>query len=140
MGQVGRSPAGRRASYLEQSFLLWMKQEQIPWPLLEYEFALSVGVKCRFDFAWPKERFAVEIDGLTKRGGGHQRTGGYIQDRIKDRLAMLMDWQVYRIPGPWVATKKGHVWKTAVAHDIRLMLKRRQNRQVVHFESNVHLT
>ena len=64
--------AWRLGSYLETSFEMWLQSEGITG--FEREFTFTVGRKWRFDFAWRQQQVAVEIDGLTNRGGSHQNT------------------------------------------------------------------
>ena len=62
----------------------------------EYRFALPER-QFRFDFAWPAQRFAVEVDGGNFQGGRHVRPVGLINDYEKQRLWLLRGWNVYRI-------------------------------------------
>ena len=39
----------------------------------------AVSAQWRFDFAWPAERVAVEIEGVHGGGGRHQRVDGVSQ-------------------------------------------------------------
>lgn len=55
-----------------------------------------------FDFAWPRFRLAVEIEGLTAQGGRHQRIDGFRKDAEKYEAATLLGWRIYRIPAEWV--------------------------------------
>ena len=61
-------------------------------PQLEYEFDEG-GRKWRFDFCWPTERVAVEIDGL---GYGHQAVVGMALDNEKANAAVRQGWRVFR--------------------------------------------
>jgi very-short-patch-repair endonuclease len=58
----------------------------LPQPVREYQF-----FRYRFDFAWPKIKVAVEIDGTQ-----HLKPGQYQSDRKKDNLAQLHGWVVLR--------------------------------------------
>jgi len=60
----------------------------------ELLFATEVGRKFRFDFAWPKLRVAVEIDGgqWKSKGGRHARD----TDREKHNCAVSLGWYVLR--------------------------------------------
>lgn len=87
---------------------------KLPEPLREYRFAavhvgLGPGIKqrlameqlkdWRFDFAWPAQKFAVEVEGVTSDGGRHQRIGGFIGDVEKYHAALGLGWTVYRTTG-----------------------------------------
>lgn len=50
----------------------------------------------RFDFAWPQERVAVEIEGGTWVRGRHSRGAGYGIDCEKYNVAQLNGWIVLR--------------------------------------------
>ena len=110
-------------SYLEQSFHLWVLNEGLPKPSQEFEFHPSR--KWRFDFAWPGHKVAVEIEGVTKTGGRHQRRDGFIKDAEKYEAAMVLGWIVYRVPGCWVADRDRHVWRPAVIENLRRLLVNR---------------
>ena len=47
-------------------------------------------------------------------GGRHQRLAGFLKDAEKYEAAMCLGWRVYRVPGPWVATRKRHIWREQV--------------------------
>jgi len=62
----------------------------------EREYFFHLTRRFRFDFAWPDQKIAVEIEGLTRDGGRHQRRAGYTGDCMKYNLAVMMGWQVLR--------------------------------------------
>jgi len=51
----------------------------------------------RFDFAWPADRLAVEVDGGTFSSGRHTRGTGYEGDCEKLNEAVLRGWRVLRV-------------------------------------------
>ncbi len=56
--------------------------------------------KWRFDFANAQAMLAVEIEGITKDGGRHQRRQGFIRDIHKYAEALVLGWRVLRVtPG-----------------------------------------
>lgn len=63
----------------------------------ELMFGVRVGRKYRFDFAWPEQMVAVEIDGgqWKASGGRHARD----TDREKHNLAVCLGWRVLRYSG-----------------------------------------
>ena len=63
-------------------------------PVREYRFALPR--RFRFDFAWPSERVAVELEGGIWMRGRHVRGKGYEKDCEKYNLAALRGWRVLR--------------------------------------------
>jgi very-short-patch-repair endonuclease len=63
-------------------------------PLPESEYRFHPTRRWRFDFAWPAQRVAVEVDGGQWRaGGGRHNTD---QDREKLNTAAAMGWRVLR--------------------------------------------
>jgi len=70
-----------------------------PEPEPEYPFSKVLKRRHRFDFAWPDERIAVEVEGnawTVKGGGRHMRDS----DLEKYNLACHLRWLVFRFsPG-----------------------------------------
>jgi hypothetical protein len=66
-------------------------------PVAEYRFALTEGRAWRFDWAWPKHRIALEVEGGAFVRGRHVRGKGYIEDMHKYNTAQLLGWIVLRV-------------------------------------------
>lgn len=62
----------------------------------EYLFAVEIGRRWRFDFAIPKHKLAIEIEGGIWITGRHNRGIGYIKDMEKYNHAALLGWRVLR--------------------------------------------
>ena len=108
-------------SYLERSFALWMRSTDLPAPAREHRFAPPR--RWRFDFAWPDQKVAVEIDGLVHGGRGrHQTVSGLLAEAEKYETALRLGWRVYRIPGQWVANRQRHIWRPQVVSTLELLL------------------
>ena len=90
-------------SVLEETFALQVRALRLPVPEREYRFHKTR--KFLFDFCWPEEMLAVEVDGGTRSFGRHNRHDGYEKDCLKMALAILDGWRVYRFTGDQV--KKG---------------------------------
>jgi len=60
------------------------------------EYVFHPGRRWRFDFAWPEEKIAVEIEGGTFQNGRHQRPLGFENDCRKYNAAVLDGWKVLR--------------------------------------------
>lgn len=73
----------------EEAFALHCRVEGL---LPEREFAFHPLRKWRFDFAWPAESIAVEIEG----SGRHQSFMGFKIDCEKYNAATKMGWRVFR--------------------------------------------
>ena len=117
-------------SYLERSFEIMARQYRFPPWEAEYEF--HPRAKWRFDFAWPQERVAVEIEGLTAEGGRHQRRQGFLRDAEKYEAALRLRWTVYRVPGPWIATSRRRlVWRRQVIDTLTVLLARGGNAAMI---------
>ena len=80
-------------SEAEERFLLhWRADGYDERPLREYKF--HPRRDWRFDFAWPEKKLAVEIQGLTRAGGAHQRIDQIGRDYAKLNAAQMLGWCV----------------------------------------------
>ena len=88
----------RGRSMLELRLVGQMRHAGIADPVEEHPFAKHLGRRWRFDFAWPGQLVAVEVDGgIWMRGGGrHSRGAGYEADAEKLNTAALLGWCVLR--------------------------------------------
>jgi hypothetical protein len=93
-------------SKLELEFLaLWRligRQEwgeEYPEPLREHYFYEPYR-RWRFDFAWPRQLVAVEVEGGIFTQGRHARGSGISEDAIKYNAAAFIGWAVIRLTGP----------------------------------------
>jgi very-short-patch-repair endonuclease len=70
-----------------------------PAPIYDSEFGHPTR-RCRFDYQWPAEKVACEIDGGVWSAGRHTRGKGFEDDCEKINTAQALGWQVYRFtPG-----------------------------------------
>jgi len=70
------------------------KTDGYPDPVSEYHFSKQIGRNHRFDWAWPEQRVAVEIDGgVWVQGGGRHAQD---VDREKLNIASSLRWFVFR--------------------------------------------
>ena len=114
--------AKRNQSALEAEFVVWLRQEGIGGYQLEHQF--HPERKWAFDVAWPDKKVAVELEGLTYRGGRHQRMEGFTEDCLKYEAALVMGWTVYRVPGSWIYQGKTRIWRVEVMEVIRMLLEK----------------
>ena len=66
----------------------------LPAPLTEYKFHPTR--KWRFDYYWPKEKVALEVEGAVWVQGRHTRGSGFIKDMEKYNEAAAMGIRVLR--------------------------------------------
>ncbi len=59
------------------------------------EFRFHPDRKWRFDWAWPAQAIALEIDGGAYSQGRHTRGKGFIKDQEKRNEALLLGWKVF---------------------------------------------
>lgn len=84
-------------------------------PAYVAEHAGIVGRNFRFDFAWPAQRIALEIDGgIWMKYGGHTTGRGKHRDCVKDWMATQQGWRVIR----WTPDMVGVQNAQALAHII----------------------
>ena len=60
------------------------------------EFMFVKGRRWRFDYAWPEQRVAVELEGGIWGNGRHTRGSGFLEDCNKYNTAVLNGWRVLR--------------------------------------------
>ena len=77
----------------EESFALHCRAEKLE-PLREFKFHPTR--KWKFDFAFPEQKIAVEVEGGIWRSGRHTRPGGFEADTEKYNTAVKMGWRVLR--------------------------------------------
>ena len=88
--------AKNNMSELEQTFITLWRQVTPGAPQPEREYRFHPKRRWRFDFAWPAQRVAVEVEGGTWTRGRHSRGGGYRGDCEKYNAATIAGWRVLR--------------------------------------------
>ena len=74
-----------------------------PWPAEEYRF--DIKRRWRFDFAWPEQKVAVEIEGGLYKVGRHQSLTGFLADAEKYEAALRLGWTC--VPRAWAVGDGG---------------------------------
>jgi very-short-patch-repair endonuclease len=112
-------------SKLEEKFVsAWSQYGAGRIPATQHRFTLKR--RFRFDFAWPKERVAVECDGFGLGGfaGAHQSIVGLSNSHEKANLAQECGWIVLRYTSRQLGSD---VKRELVCQQIVRILRRRQN-------------
>lgn len=65
-------------------------------PVPEREHLFHPTRKWRFDYAWPGQKVAVEVEGGIYTQGRHTRGKGYADDMEKYNAAALRGWTLLR--------------------------------------------
>ena len=60
------------------------------------QWSFHPGRRWRFDFAYPTQMLAIEVDGGTWINGGHSRGSGIEKDCEKLAAAVILGWRVMR--------------------------------------------
>lgn len=81
-----------------QFWLLWKSCAPAGYDEPQTQFIFHETRKWRFDFAWPDQKVAVEIDGgiYQKQATGHRSISGVEKDMEKSNAAQAAGWCVLR--------------------------------------------
>ena len=79
-------------------------------PKPEREFRFHPTRKWRFDFAWPAQSLAVEVDGGVYVQGRHTRGAGVEKDMEKFAEATIAGWRVLRVSTNQVTSGQALAW------------------------------
>lgn len=99
---------GRVASDLELTLHWQLIAAKITGYTMEYRFHPTR--KWRFDFCWPEEKIAVEVEGGTWSGGRHTTGAGFKKDCEKYNHAALLGYRVFRFTGDMVKRGEAIKW------------------------------
>ena len=89
----------------QKQFTAWIKEHRLPEPVCEHQF--NPDRKFRFDYAWPGDMIALEVEGGIYGGsaangrrykGAHSSISGMLRDIEKYNLAACNGWRVLRVP------------------------------------------
>ena len=83
----------KKLSVGEEAFALHCKAERFK-PEREHYF--HPERKWRFDFAFPAQKVAIEIEGLSRRMNRHTTFSGFRADCEKYNSAAILGWRVLR--------------------------------------------
>lgn len=91
-----RRVVSNTASASVDMFLKYL-QKTFPQVRIVKEHKFHDVRKWRFDYAFPDQKVAVEVDGAVWTQGRHTRGAGYVNDLEKLNTAASMGWLVLRI-------------------------------------------
>ena len=95
-------------SHLEELLASHIQAAGLPTPVRELPFAKPR--RFRFDFAWPDQMLALEIDGATWANGRHNRGSGVASDCEKASFAAILGWRLLRVNGNQVLDGRALEW------------------------------
>lgn len=89
-----------KAKALVAGFLLQCRARNLDAPVQEWKFHPTRD--WRFDFAWPTQRIALEVEGVVFGAGGqltgrHVHASGFREDCVKYGEAFRLGWTVLRV-------------------------------------------
>ena len=94
----------------EPLFLALVKRAKLPAPVPEFKFHPTR--RWRFDWAFPDQRVALEVEGGAWTGGRHTRGKGFLADCEKYSEAAALGWRIIRVPPSELATLRTVDWLT----------------------------
>ena len=86
-------------------------------PVQEYRF--HPVRRWRFDFAFPEEKIAVEIEGGTFSKSRHTTGIGYEKDCEKYNAATLNGWKVFRFTGRMLSVDNFKMVKDLISEELK---------------------
>lgn len=102
MDSIKASTWRQSKSQLEIILMLQIRDHpEIPAPVREYRF--DDKRRWRFDFAWPDQQLAAEVEGGTWGNKSRHTTGtGFHNDCEKYNTATVQGWRVFRFDAKMV--------------------------------------
>jgi very-short-patch-repair endonuclease len=88
------------------------------WDLVR-EYRFHETRRWRFDFAFPSQKLAIEIDG---QGGGHSRVKAVRDECEKYNAAVLLGWRIMRFPA--TDRLQAHAWARLIREVLCTKVKR----------------
>ena len=76
-------------------FLRALEVRGLPRPEREWKF--ETKRRWRFDYAWPLQMIALEVEGGVWTGGRHTRGAGFLKDVEKYNRAAVLGWRLLRV-------------------------------------------
>ena len=96
-------------SALEDLFALHLRATGMDAGMVR-EYRFHPTRRWRFDFAWPAQRVAVEVEGGAWIRGRHTRPRGFLADLEKYAEALVMGWRVLRVAREHIEGGQAIAW------------------------------
>lgn len=96
-------------STLEPLMLLHLKADKLTAGM-EREFRFDAKRRWRFDFAWPAQKVALEVEGGIWTSGRHTTATGWLADAEKYNRAVILGWRVLRVAVNQVKSGEASQW------------------------------
>jgi len=80
--------------YKPEIVLSYFREMKLPYCVPEWHFHPTR--KWSFDFAFPDQKIALEVEGGVWHGGRHCRGSGFVKDMEKYNEATCMGWRLIR--------------------------------------------
>jgi hypothetical protein len=91
---IKRARQAVQTDSIRNELLAFCLRGKLSAPVTEYRFH---GIRqWRFDYAWPTEHIALEVEGGVFSGGRHIQGAGFRADMEKYNAAAELDWRVLR--------------------------------------------
>ena len=114
MVRLWREKPITRKQAVTDLFDAWCLTKGLPQPVSELRFHETR--RWRFDYAWPKHRVALEVEGGVWTGGRHTSGIGFVKDMDKYNNAALLGWRVLRVqPRTLLSEETAEMLRTAFA-------------------------
>ena len=79
----------------KQVFQIVCRDSGLPRPVAELRF--HPKRRWKFDFAWPEQKVALEVEGGVWVGGRHTSGAGFVKDMEKYNEATCAGWRLLRV-------------------------------------------
>ena len=109
---IRRATSAAASETLEARMLIQIRALKLDVGMVR-EHRFDPDRRWRFDFAWPINMVALEVEGGTHSGGRHTRGKGFAADAEKYAHATLAGWRVFRTPVDHIKSGKALQWMQA---------------------------
>lgn len=126
--QMAKAKAKSKRERYEDEFAYQCRAYKLPEALRNYRFAQVMERQWRFDFAFPLQMVAVEIEGLVVKRigdqlvtmGRHANVAGFREDCLKYAAAVHLGWRLLRFEQSQVTSGEAIEWTIRVLGSSRL--------------------